>query len=338
MNQIGFINVNKPAGITSHGVAQKIKKLTQTRRAGHSGTLDPLATGVLVIALGKATKLVEYLRQDKKTYETVFRLGVTSDTYDISGQVKETPPPVPVPSGAQINSILKQFTGEIEQMPPAFSALKVKGQRAYKLAREGKDVKLEPRKVTIHSMKLLEYRHPFITLEIKCSAGTYIRSIAHDIGQRLKTGAVMEALHRTEAGDFMIENAVDLDALTEENWQEYLLPAKAGLTAMSKEVVSKDNAEKIKRGIAIESSQEYKNEEKIALLDENDDVLAITEYKLEDKVLKPIKVLAPQPSLPPKTEERKAQEAAEREASKKQKEAEKKKEEPKSKEKSIDEK
>ena len=136
-------------------------------------------------------------------------------------------------------------------MPPSYSAIKIKGTPAYKLARDGKKVDLKPRPVTIHSLKLLEYRHPFISLEVKCSAGTYIRSLAHDIGKRLKTGGLLEALHRTQAGDFPIDQAVELDSLNQDNWQEYLLPVKAGVGHLGQYVAAPADAKKIARGVKI---------------------------------------------------------------------------------------
>ncbi len=299
MEKIGFINLNKPTGITSHGAAQKLKKITGIRRIGHSGTLDPMASGVLVMAVGKATKLVEFLRKDDKTYEAVIRLGVTSDTYDATGQITETPPPVPIPSGAQIRSAIEQFAGEIEQMPPKFSAIKVKGTPAYKLARDGKEVELKPRKVTIHEIKLVEFRHPLVSIKVKCSAGTYIRSIAHDLGQRLKTGAVLDALHRTQAGDFDIKDSVELDDVTEENWQEYLLPVQAGVSHMEVFKADEDTAQKVSRGIKVPVADKLA-EGPIAIFGPKAELLAIGEFDPDKKLLKPIKVLAAQTPLPPR--------------------------------------
>jgi len=299
MEPIGFINLNKPTGITSHGAAQKLKKISGIRRIGHSGTLDPMASGVLVMAIGKATKLVEFLRKDEKTYEAVIRLGLTSDTYDATGEITETPPPVPIPSGAQIKSALEQFTGEIEQMPPKFSAIKIKGTPAHRLARQGKEVKLETRQVNIKEIKLIEFRHPLITVKVTCSAGTYIRSLAHDLGQRLKTGAVLQGLHRTHAGEFDIKDSVELDSVTQENWQEYLLPVKAGVGQMPTYEASPAEAKKIARGIKIPVKKDF-GDEKIAIFGKNEELLAIGEYYSETKLLKPAKVLAAQAPLPPK--------------------------------------
>jgi tRNA pseudouridine55 synthase len=287
---LGFINLNKPAGITSHGAADKIKKLTGIHRVGHAGTLDPFATGVLVIALGKATKLVEFLRCDNKEYEAVICLGATSDTYDGTGQITETPPPVPIPSGAQINSLLQQFTGEITQQPPKYSAIKVKGTPAYKLARRGQEVELAPRQVTIHTIKLIEYRSPLITIRVSCSAGTYIRSLAYDIGRRLKTGAYLAALHRTRAGNFAAKDSVDLAALTKDNWKEYLLPAVYSIPEMTKHQVTAAEADRVKRGLKVKVSAPLPTGN-VAILSPKDELLAIGQYEPATGQLKPTKVI-----------------------------------------------
>lgn len=289
---LGFINLNKPAGITSHGAAEKIKKLTGVHRIGHAGTLDPFATGVLVIAIGKATKLVEYLRKDDKEYEAVICLGAISDTYDGTGQLVETPPPVPVPSGAQVASLLQQFTGEITQLPPKFSAIKVHGTPAYKMARAGEDFELAPRQVTIHSIKLLEYRSPLVTLKVSCGAGTYIRALAHDIGQRLKTGAYLAALHRTKAGVFSIKDSIDLADLTADNWKNYLLPPTVGISHFKSYQTTVEGADRITRGLKIKPSKGFPPGQQIAIISPTRELIAIGEYEEEEGDLKPTKVIA----------------------------------------------
>lgn len=288
---LGFINLNKPAGITSHGAAEKVKKISGTHRVGHAGTLDPFATGVLVIAVGKATKLVEFLRKDDKEYEAVICLGATSDTYDGTGQLVETPPPVPVPSGAQILSLLQQFTGEISQMPPKFSAIKIHGRPAYKMARAGEEVELAPRQVTIHSIKLLEYRYPLVTIKVHCAAGTYIRALAHDIGQRLKTGAYLASLHRTKAGVFSIMDSVDLADLTADNWKNYLLPPTVGISHFGSYETTKEEADRITRGLKIKPAKPLAAGQ-IAIMSPKKELLGIGEFNPDDGMLKPTKVIA----------------------------------------------
>ncbi|MFA6520947.1 MAG: tRNA pseudouridine(55) synthase TruB [Candidatus Gracilibacteria bacterium] len=199
--------IDKPKGITSFDVIRKLRRSMNIRKMGHGGTLDPLATGLMIIGVGAGTKLLTgYIGLDK-TYETVIEFGKVSDTYDADGKVEEVKNVSQV-SRDQVEEILKKdFTGEISQTPPIFSAIKVKGQRAYDLARSGKEVKLEPRKVTIKNIEILKWEWPLVTLKIDCSKGTYIRSIAHDLGQKLGCGGYVKELRRTRIGDFKVEDA-----------------------------------------------------------------------------------------------------------------------------------
>jgi len=202
--------IDKPKGITSFDVIRKLRRSMNIRKMGHGGTLDPLATGLMIIGVGAGTKLLTgYIGLDK-TYETVIEFGKISDTYDADGKVEEVKS-APQVSRDQVEEILKKdFTGEISQTPPIFSAIKVKGQRAYDLARSGKEVKLEPRKVTIKNIEILKWEWPLVTLKIDCSKGTYIRSIAHDLGQKLGCGGYVKELRRTRIGDFKVEDATVL--------------------------------------------------------------------------------------------------------------------------------
>jgi len=224
----GFLIVDKPSGITSFDVVAQARRQLEVRKIGHLGTLDPLATGVLVLAVGEGTKLIEYLMGADKEYEATLEFGKTSDTYDSEGTVIETG--AEIPSGVQLEAVLEQFRGEIEQIPPAFSALKINGQRAYDLARKGEKVELKSRKVRIDKLELMarsdrearsdgEARRDGLVaqgptaqgstaqLHIHCSSGTYIRSIIHDLGQVLGCGAIMTALRRTRVGGFQLNEA-----------------------------------------------------------------------------------------------------------------------------------
>ena len=209
----GFLIVNKPAGITSFDVIEKLRKITHVRRIGHGGTLDPFATGVLVIAIGKksTTRLSEFLGGDK-TYRAVLKLGEISDTYDRDGVI------TPVYSGEaveldMIKKVVQYFVGEIEQIPPKYSAIKIKGKHAYSYARQGLELKLEPRKVRIYSLDVLRYEWPELEIRVKCGKGTYIRSLAYDIGQKLETGAYLKELEREQASEFVLSQAIKLDDL-----------------------------------------------------------------------------------------------------------------------------
>jgi tRNA pseudouridine55 synthase len=215
MGEIGyFLNIDKPAGMTSRDVVNRVVKFTQTRRVGHAGTLDPLATGVLVVAVEKATRLVEYVQQQPKTYEAEFLLGQSSDTDDIEGRIDHRPVTVP-PTRAEIEEVLSRFQGEIVQLPPKYSALKIGGRAAYDLARKGMEVELKPRPVRIDSIELTGFDYPRVELTVSCGSGTYIRSIARDLGEALGVGGLMSRLRRTAVGVFQVADAVGLERLAE---------------------------------------------------------------------------------------------------------------------------
>lgn len=227
----GLLNLHKPPGCTSRDVVNRVQKLVRPEKVGHAGTLDPLATGVLVIAIGGATRLVEYVQQQPKSYLATFLLGRHSDTEDIEGRVVELEQP-PLPDRDEIQAALPQFTGEIDQVPPAYSALKVAGRRAYALARSGALVELVARKVTIHELRLVDYAYPTLQLEIVCSSGTYVRALGRDLARALGTAAVMSALVRTAIGPFRLDDAVSGDELTHESIARHLRPAGAAVSRL----------------------------------------------------------------------------------------------------------
>jgi tRNA pseudouridine55 synthase len=217
----GLLLVDKPAGWTSFDVVNYIRKIVAQAegkkpkhvKVGHTGTLDPFATGLLVILIGKEyTRKAGELSKQDKTYEVTMRLGETSSTGDPEGEITAVSDVKPTKQA--IETVLKQFTGEIEQVPPAFSAIKINGQRAYKLAREGKEVKIDPRKVTINSLELLDYTYPEVTFTADVSSGTYIRSLVEDIGKTLGTDAYTSALRRTLIGNYALEDAQQVEGLT----------------------------------------------------------------------------------------------------------------------------
>jgi tRNA pseudouridine55 synthase len=209
----GFLNIDKPAGMTSHDVVAKIRRAAGQKRVGHAGTLDPAATGVLVVALGNATRLIEYVQDaTTKRYLAIVRLGVTTATDDAEGEVLDTRQ-VPALDQAAIECALEPLRGEIMQVPPMYSALHHQGRRLHELAREGVVVERVARPVTIERLDLVECELPLLTLDIMCSKGTYIRSLARDLGEALGCGAHLQALRRTAVGAFVIEDAVPLDAL-----------------------------------------------------------------------------------------------------------------------------
>jgi tRNA pseudouridine55 synthase len=221
---IGLLNIHKPAGDTSRDVVNLVQRLVRPDKAGHAGTLDPLATGVLVVCIGGATRLVPFIQEQHKVYRATFLLGRTSDTDDVEGHVTvlERAPAV---TREQVLATLPRFVGRIEQTPPQFSAVKVQGERAYNLARAGRKAEIQPRLVDIYRLELLAFEPPELLIEIECGSGTYVRSIGRDLGALLGSGAVMSALVRTRIGPFRIEDSVPLDALTRESLAVQLLPA-----------------------------------------------------------------------------------------------------------------
>ena len=209
----GFLNIDKPAGLTSHDVVARVRRLAQQRRVGHAGTLDPAATGVLVVALGGATRLIEYVQDaTTKRYHAVVRLGVATATDDAEGAVLATAP-VPPLDRAAIEGILEQFRGAIMQVPPMYAALHHEGRRLHELARAGLVVERAARQVAIEQLELRDWSAPDLTLDIVCGKGTYIRALARDLGQALGCGAHLEALRRTAVGTFLIEDASPLGDL-----------------------------------------------------------------------------------------------------------------------------
>ncbi len=211
----GVLNIHKPAGMTSRDVVDVIGKALrqhfgQPVKCGHAGTLDPQATGVLLVCTGRATRLVSILQEYPKTYLAEFTLGVQSDTDDSTGIVVAVPGSVPPPRH-ELQAVLESRVGTILQTPPAFSAVKISGRRAYKLARAGQDVVISPRPVTIYRMQLLEYDYPRLTVTIECGSGTYIRSIARDLGERLGCGGLMHRLERTRIGPYSLRDALAIE-------------------------------------------------------------------------------------------------------------------------------
>jgi tRNA pseudouridine55 synthase len=207
----GILIIDKPAGLTSHDVVKRVRRATQLRQVGHAGTLDPLATGVLVVCVGQATRVSEYLLGHDKAYRAKIRLGIETSTYDAGGEVTATRE-VNI-DRAEVERTLAQFSGEIQQVPPMVSAIKREGQKLYELARQGIEIEREARAVIVHSIELLDYQAPDATIDVRCSAGTYIRSIAHDLGTAFDTGAHVIELRRTASGPFTIDQAIPLESL-----------------------------------------------------------------------------------------------------------------------------
>ena len=237
----GILLVNKRQGWTSFDAVNFCKRVFGTREVGHLGTLDPMATGVLAVTVGSATKLFDMFLNKTKTYVAEFTFGYTTDTLDAEGQIEDKCDIIPTLE--QIESVLPQFTGEIEQMPPKYSAKKIGGKKAYDLAREGKDFELKPSKVIIHNLKILDYNKGILKLEIECGAGTYIRSLGRDIALKLGTLATMTSLVRIKLGTWNIEDCIDIKDNTNEFIQSKLLP----IDSVFNNISTLDNVELVGR-------------------------------------------------------------------------------------------
>jgi tRNA pseudouridine55 synthase len=247
----GALVVDKPVGMTSHDVVQAIRNGTGLRRAGHTGTLDPRASGVLVILVGPAVRLSEYVSASDKRYQAIIRLGGSTDTFDAEGLVTPTKDPVNV-TETQFETALQTFVGEIEQTPPPYSAVKVQGRKAYEMAREGEEVELAPRKITVHHLEVLEWAPPEVVIDVHCSSGTYVRSLANDLGVMLGCGAYLVGLRRTKSGRFSLRDSVPLrklqEAFTAGNWYQYLIPAAEALGDWPAVELNPDEVEGVRHG------------------------------------------------------------------------------------------
>ncbi len=252
----GLVNINKPAGMSSRQVVDRVAALAKTRRVGHTGTLDPLAEGVLVVCLGTATRLAEYVQRMVKVYRAEFMLACRSETDDIETQIEVVADAV-MPTRETIEAAAREWTGEVRQRPPAYSAIKVKGQRAYRLARAGRKVEIPERTVHIERIELVAYDPPKLELEITCHAGTYIRSLGRDLAATAGTCAVMSRLTRTAVGTFSLQQAVPLPELKDRaDVLRALLPLRAAVAELPQWELTEDQLAKIEHGqsVALESA------------------------------------------------------------------------------------
>lgn len=247
MSVVGLLNVDKPRGVTSRDVVNVVQRVVRPAKAGHAGTLDPLASGVLVVCVGWATRLIEYVQRMPKHYSATFLLGQQSPTDDTEGEVTPLDSP-PQPTLEELVAMLDSFRGEIMQRPPAYSAIKVEGRRAYDLARRGKAPQLKARPVMIHHLEITRYEYPELQLDIRCGSGTYVRSLGRDIAAQLGTAAVMSALCRTAIGSFTVENAISPDAITANRLGALLLPPLRAVEVLPQVSLSEPQLELIKHG------------------------------------------------------------------------------------------
>jgi tRNA pseudouridine55 synthase len=259
----GLFLIDKPVGPTSHDIVARVRRGIGDRRVGHAGTLDPLASGLLIVAVGQATRLVEYLISSEKRYEARILLGAVSNTYDREGEILEETALSETLTRQGIEHALEGFQGEILQRPPIYSAVKVAGKSAHARARDGQLFELGPRPITIHSIRLTSINLPIITVEVVCSAGTYIRSLAHDLGQELGCGALLDGLVRTHSGSFQLSEAISLSALDkaflDHTWHQTLIEADRVLPSAPSMVLDDDDVKRVINGVSIPRSEQEAN-------------------------------------------------------------------------------
>ncbi len=287
----GLLNLHKPAGITSRDVVNQVQRLVRPAKIGHAGTLDPLATGVLVVCVGAATRLVEYVQRLPKSYEATFLLGRQSDTDDIEGAVVEMPD-VRQPSRSDLEAALPRFVGTISQRPPDYSAVKVRGQRAYELARKGEKISLTERTVSVHSLRIVRYEYPVLDVAIECGSGTYVRALGRDLAESLGTRAVMSQLVRTAIGPFKLAAAVHPHSLTANAVPAALFPLEAAVEELPAIRLSDEEIVLIRRGQPI-SRPQHALPADVAGFDRHGNLIAVLVPHNSDH-LRPDKVLSGQ--------------------------------------------
>ncbi len=306
----GILNVDKPKGLTSHDVVDLIRKATRQRQVGHAGTLDPIATGVLPLCLGNATKLSEFLTAEEKEYQLVCRFGIETDTQDITGETLAEQPAGEL-TLAQIETVLPQFRGAIQQIPPMVSAKRHQGKRLYDLARQGVEVEREPVDVSIFELEVLGYNTPDLELRALCSKGTYVRTLCHDIGKALGCGAVMASLVRTRCGPMSVTDSVDAALLKDpESVREHLISPDTVLTKFPA-VTIQDNEVKawmtgrsIRSGAILSTSSDYARDTLLRIKSRDGRLVGLGKSMFDStqvarlggdlEVLKPVRVF-PQP-------------------------------------------
>jgi len=296
----GFLLIDKPEGPTSHDIVDQLRKILDLRRIGHAGTLDPFASGLLILCIGAATRLSEYLLKQDKTYLFTLRLGATSDSYDRTGKISPSPEKIQMEEiqPEEIKRILEEFTGCLEQKPPVYSAVKIRGKRSYEYAREGKPVDIKSRSITVQSLSLLESHYPYLFLAARVSSGTYIRTLGHDIGQRLGLGAYVQNLRRTAIGSCDVRDALSLEPviMAGEEIRERIKTIKEMFAHWPRLVLEDAELEKIRNGNPIMMPSRItllRKEENVLILDHQGREWCLAQVGPEgpDWMIKPKKVL-----------------------------------------------
>lgn len=246
----GVLNIFKPKGMSSFDAVRVVKKVAGTGKVGHTGTLDPEATGVLPICIGRATKIIDYIMDSEKVYEVTLKLGIRTTTYDLEGEVLEERDPSHLTEEEILNSI-NSFKGEYSQIPPMYSALKQDGVRLYELARKGIEVERKGRLINIHNLEDVKINNPYISMKVTCSKGTYIRSLCYDIGEKLGVFATMTQLNRAKTSVFSQEKSININELTKENINDYILSMEEALEKYDKIVVNKKYVKLLVNGVRV---------------------------------------------------------------------------------------
>ena len=274
----GVLVIDKPTGMTSHDVVNIIRRGTNIRRVGHTGTLDPRASGVLVVLVGPAVRLSEYISASDKRYQAIIRMGTATDTYDAEGAFTREEVTVDV-TEEQFEAELKKFEGEVEQKPPAYSAIKVNGRKAYEMARKGEEVELAPRMIQVHHLEVLEWATPEVVVDVHCSSGTYVRSLANDLGEVLGCGAYLVGLRRTKNGRFSLRDATPLRKLKESfeagDWYKHLIPAAESLADWPSVVLSSADVDTIRHGQRVKVEEDHPDKDMVRGISEADELVAL---------------------------------------------------------------
>lgn len=290
----GLLNLDKPAGMSSRAAVDAVARLVRPTKVGHAGTLDPIATGVLVVCLGPATRLISFVQDARKTYQAMFRFGVSSVTDDVEGFVADVPD-APRLTRRDIEAVIPEFLGTIEQIPPVFSAVHVQGQRAYELARKGEHVALSPRSVEIHRYEVLAFEESsqVLTAEIECGSGTYIRSLGRDLAKRLGTGAVMTSLRRSAIGPFPIKEALPVAELSLHAIENHLQPAASAVTELPQIVLDQKQIDAIRNGqfLPQPNGLHLGDKASVALFAQDEHLVAVAAFHSDDETLRPKIVL-----------------------------------------------
>lgn len=287
--RLAILSINKPAGLTSRDVVNRVQRITGIRKCGHAGTLDPLATGVLVVCLNSATRLVPYIQKQQKSYRAEFRFGTRSTTDDIEGELTSVEGAT-FPTRDELDAALQKMTGDVEQRPPQFSAVKIDGRPAYKKARQGEQVELKSRIVRIDQLTLREFEAAEWKLDILCGSGTYVRSIGRDIGDHFGCGAIMTSLLRDRIGRFSLQDSVSLEELESDDWQKYCRPIADAADELPRRVCSAQEIRRISFGQTLDHNGTL--DEEIALFDSEQRLIGIGKPTEDGRLRTPLVLLS----------------------------------------------